>query len=82
MKLLLVRTVFGCFYTLGPNMVFVYVSKYMQTENDIEYMVYGILYMVYGSFYKLGVLFWGTYVRDPTILGPYSVPLIFGSSHI
>ena len=26
-----------------------------------------------------GVLFWGPYMRDPSILGPYWVPLIVGS---
>ena len=31
---------------------------------------------------KLGVLFWGPYMRDPIILGPYWVTLIFSNSHI
>ena len=33
-----------------------------------------------GSFCKLGVLCWGPHMRNPTILCPYSVPLISGES--
>ena len=32
------------------------------------------------SFYTLGALFWGPYKRDPLILGPECVPLIFGNA--
>ena len=32
-----------------------------------------------GSFYKMGVLFWAPYLRDPMLLGPHSVPLVFGN---
>ena len=32
--------------------------------------------------HKLGVLFWDPCIRDPVILGQYSVHLIFGSYHI
>ena len=29
-----------------------------------------------------GLLFWGSYMKDPIVLTPYSVPLIFGNSQI
>ena len=29
-----------------------------------------------------GVLFWGPCMEDPTFLDPYSVPLLFGNSHM
>ena len=33
-------------------------------------------------FLYIGVLFWGPSMRDPVVLGPYQVPLIFGNSHV
>ena len=35
--------------------------------------------VLHGTFYKLGVLFWGPYVRDPSVLAPYQVPRILGT---
>ena len=57
---------------------------------DIEYMLHNT--WQYGSFqksgaltqeslHKLGVPFWGPYMRDPIALGAYWVPLISGKLH-
>ena len=35
-----------------------------------------------GSFYKLGVLLWGPYMRYPVVLGPYLVPLVLEIFHL